>query len=208
MSNKEKPLPRPPRRPFGPGGRTGKRPEEPEKGQEGLLLADEIQGAVAGGSLEEFLKEKFGGNEQAMKMAQLMLGLSGMMPPGIPGVTISSTAGGEHGASETDKSTESTAPTGKAAPEVIEAASRGDVEALKGLLRKEQEKRSGPAKPGVRKKGRHKPPEAGERPGRLMEKAVLEQLGRIASENSVSLDWVVARALALYVRDYLSTGRL
>lgn len=213
MSKKEKPLPRPPRRPFGPGGRPGKRSEEPEQGREGSpsannrladdLLADEMYGAMAGGELEEFLKKKFGGSEQAMKLAELMLGLSGMIPPGPQDMKVSSGAGVQR--EEAPTSGELTA---KAPPEIIEAAGRGDTDALIGLLKKEQEKLSAAVKPGIRKKGKRKLMEPAGKPGRHMEKAVLEQIARIASENGVSLDWVVARALALYVRDYLSTGRL
>ena len=41
-----------------------------------------------------------------------------------------------------------------------------------------------------------------------LEKQLLDDLVKIAADNSVTLDWLISRALALYVRDYTATGRL
>lgn len=42
----------------------------------------------------------------------------------------------------------------------------------------------------------------------IIEKDTLDQLNKIASENNVNLDWIVLRALRVYVQEYLKTGRL
>ncbi len=42
----------------------------------------------------------------------------------------------------------------------------------------------------------------------LLEKETIEQLIKIASENNVTLDWIVLRALRVYVQEYLKTGRM
>jgi len=41
-----------------------------------------------------------------------------------------------------------------------------------------------------------------------MEKQQLEMLIRMASENGVSVDWIINRAIKLYLQDYQNTGRM
>lgn len=42
----------------------------------------------------------------------------------------------------------------------------------------------------------------------LLEKDTIDQLIKISSDNKVTLDWIVLRALRVYVQEYLKTGRL
>lgn len=85
------------------------------------------------------------------------------------------------------------------------AAARGDVGELIALLAEAHGKRS-PEGEGEAEQGQAaEPPSAS---GGGIEKATLDSLLRIASTEGVSVDWLVGRALALYVRDHDLTGRL
>ncbi|MBE0428264.1 MAG: hypothetical protein IBX61_00110 [Thermoleophilia bacterium] len=50
----------------------------------------------------------------------------------------------------------------------------------------------------------------GEKPGAAasLKPGVMEELSRIAAENGVEVDWIISRALGLYIRDHRATGRL
>ena len=76
MSPNEKPLPKPPSTPFG-RKRAGEQREEQEP-----LTADRMAAAMAEGKIEEFLKKEMPDNEHARKLANMMMGMSGMMPAG------------------------------------------------------------------------------------------------------------------------------
>jgi len=41
-----------------------------------------------------------------------------------------------------------------------------------------------------------------------IEKEVLDELIKIASANSVTLDWLIMRALKVYMQEYQKTGKL
>jgi hypothetical protein len=43
---------------------------------------------------------------------------------------------------------------------------------------------------------------------KLLEKDTIDQLIKISSDNKVTLEWIVLRALRVYVQEYLKTGRL
>jgi len=75
MSEKERPLPKPPTTPFG-----RKRPFE-EKEDNAPLMADRLAAAMAEGTLDEFMKQELPDNEHARTLAMMMMGMSGMMPP-------------------------------------------------------------------------------------------------------------------------------
>ncbi|NOY54003.1 MAG: hypothetical protein GXP58_10375 [Deltaproteobacteria bacterium] len=195
MTEKKKPLPRPPRKGFGP--RRG-----PDT--EGPLSADKMAAAMAQGKLEEYLSQEFQGNEQAQNLAKMMMGMtgmSGMMPSGGSVGSIPPAGGDPAGPPEV--------------PEDIRQASlTGDMGQLMTLMKQEHEKRSG----GEQKAGEEAPTKkspdnekasapSAEAPA-LLDRESIDLLIRIASENSVSLDWVIARAIKLYARDYKLTGRV
>jgi hypothetical protein len=182
---KDKPLPKPSSPAFGT-----RRQEEGREQAE--LLSDRMAAAIAEGRLEEFLKEELPDSEQARTLAMMMMGMTGMLPAGP---------------SPAGKGTEQE-PGASAPPEnVLEAAQSGDVQALMGLLRQEQEKRSSGKEPENLRPGTHP---AAETPGELPaeEKESLDKLIEIAKANNVTVDWIVLRALKLYIREYQKTGRL
>jgi len=196
MTEKQKPLPRPPRKGFGPK-------RGPAAGE--ALSADKMAAAMARGKLDEYLSQEFQGNEQAQQLAKMMMGMtgmSGMMPPGGPDAEPPGTGGDPAGPPEV--------------PEDIQQASlAGDMGQLMTLLKREHEKRSGgvqePAEKGAPEKSHTAkeetaPPSTD--PPALLDRESIDRLIRIASENNVSLDWVIARAIKLYVRDYKLTGRV
>jgi len=88
---------------------------------------------------------------------------------------------------------------------VMKAVHAGDMHQLMELLRREHQKRTGSDIPP--------PPSPAEGPGfntapAGIEKEVLDQMIEIASANSVTLDWLILRAMKVYIEEYRKTGRL
>lgn len=198
MTEKNKPLPRPPRKGFGPT--RGPAGEEP-------LSADKMAAAMAQGKLDEYLSDELKGNEQAQKLAKMMMGMSGMsgmMPSGNP-------------AGAAPKADEGPAGPPEVPEDIQQASLSGDMGQLMTLLKREHEKHSGKSKKGE-ESGAEDPSSQGPaakeeeepspEPAALLDRESVDLLIRIASENNVTLDWVIARAIKLYVRDYKLTGRV
>lgn len=211
MPKEKKPLPTPP----GPGR---KRRSE-EDSQDEPLIADKMGMAMATGDLDKFMKEEFEGSQNAHKLASMMMGMSGMAPGGIAPQGV--TSQGAPTIPEEEQATSGETPSAPPSEEIMKAAMAGDSKGLAEMLKKEHLKRQGagadvsdgktaemkdPAaessKVGTTDEGSQASPEA------AMEKEVLVKLMKIASENNVSIDWVINRALKLYVRDYAATGRI
>ncbi len=193
---KEKSLPRPPKTPFG-----RKRPEESEE-EQGGLIADRMAAAMAEGKIEEFLKKEMPDNEYARNLATMMMGMTGMMPAGggqpTPQAPGKKTQPSEHAAPTRTPSME------EIPEDVRNAVQSGDVQGLMDLLRREQQKRM----PGIETKpeeGTAASPSAAQP---TIDKDIIDALVRIASDNSVTLDWIILRAIRLYVQDYEKTGKL
>ena len=204
MSEHEKPLPTPPNTPFG----RKRRFEEPEDKEP--LMADRMAMAMAEGKLEEFMQKAMPENEHARSLAMMMMGMTGMMPPVSPPI-------GEHpgGPSGIDAPPSSGEPASYEPPpeDVVRAAQAGDANALMGLLQREHAKRmrergdepvEGKPAEGETTKSDPSQPEGISNE----EKDVLDALLRIASDNKLELDWLIARALKLYVQEYGKTGKL
>jgi hypothetical protein len=197
MSKKERALPKPGKTPF-----SKKRFED--KGQEDLLMADEMAMAAAEGKLDEYIEKEIPGGEYAKKLAMMMMGMTGVLPPegGLP--ATGEDRGSSPESAETAKTEESVAGQ-DVPPEVLNAVHAGDVEKLKELLAREKQKRdSGSTEERMEEENVQQKPQ----PKTAIEKDMLEALFRIASENSLSIDWLVARALKLYLDEYQKTGRL
>ncbi len=194
MSKKEKPLPRPPKPPF------GRRLEEKEESVP--LMADRLAAAMAEGRLEDFMKEEMPDNKYARTLAAMMMGMTGMMP-GISPAGEETKEGAERSEDQkpSDKTTSGTSEM-EIPEDVIRAVRSGDVKDVMDLLAREHRKQMPDAEPGS-EEGR-----GGSSGLEPAEKETLDQLMKIASENSVSIDWVVLRALRLYVKGYRETGRL
>ncbi|HEX9137672.1 MAG TPA: hypothetical protein VF905_12115, partial [Nitrospirota bacterium] len=88
--------------------------------------------------------------------------------------------------------------------DVKKAIQGGDLRGLMDLLRREHDKR----RPGADTEPAEEA--AASRPvGQpTIDKALIDALIRIASDNSVTLDWIMLRAIKLYVQEYQKTGRL
>ncbi len=197
MSGKERPLPKPPRTPFG-----RRRPEEDEEGAP--LMADRMAAAMAEGKLEEFMKEEMPDNDYARTLAAMMMGMTGMMPPGGVPAASGEGAGARPGESEETKPLEETTSAVQPPEDVIDTARAGDVKGMMDILVREHRKRmrDAEAEPEEEEK-------ADETSGLSeVERETLNQLIRIASENNVSVDWTILRALKLYILEYQKSGRL
>jgi len=192
MTNEEKPLPKPPTTPFGRRKR-----EESDAGTP--LMADRIAAAMAEGRIEEFLKNEVPDNDQARALVTMMMGMTGMMPAG--GFPMPATPPGEQTAAPADPGAEHAST---AVPEeVIKAVQGADVEALKEMLRKEHQKRT--------QGNAAEPPRTEPQQGPSLtagEKEVMDSLIKIAADNRVTVDWLILRALRIYVEDFRKTGRL
>jgi hypothetical protein len=193
MADQEKPLPRPPKQAFG-----HQKPSQ-EQGS-GDLLADRMAAAAAMGKLDEFLKENMPDSEHAQTLAKMMMGMTGMMPTGgmiAPMPQVQPSTGKEGSAT--------TVPE-----DIFKAVQGGDVKGLMDLLRKEHQKRS----PGVQIAETDKPAPMDETIAQqptgqpMIDKELIDALVRIAADNSVTLDWIIFRAVKVYVEEYRKTGKL
>lgn len=205
MSEHEKPLPTPPNTPFG----KKRRFEEPEDKEP--LMADRMAMAMAEGKLDEFMQKAMPENEHARSLAMMMMGMTGMMPPGIPPAGVQ--PGGPAGIEAPPPSSGEAASYEQPPEDVVRAAQAGDANALMGLLQREHAKRmqergeepveGKPAEGEAAKSGSAQAEGISSE-----EKDVLDALLRIALDNKLELDWMIARALKLYVQEYGKTGRL
>ncbi len=184
MSEKERPLPDPA---FGRRGRY-----EEREGQK--LMADEIARAASEGRLEEFMQEEVPDNDYARRLVSMMMDMTGMASV----MDLKDYAK----ASAPESGAESVAPP-EVPPGVAAAAREGDVQGLMGLLQKEFGKRF----PGEERNSSEqimtdKPLKP------AIERDVIETLIKISADNDVTMDWLILRALKLYVQEYQRTGRL
>lgn len=183
MSKKEKPLPIPLNSPLG-RKRGFMQNEEGEP-----LMADQIAKAMAEGKLEEFLQREIPDNEYARKLTMMMLEMTGMLPSeGLP--------------SAPEKEPEKPSTT-QPPEDVTNAVKSGNVKELMGLLERKYKKRTPDAEISLTEEKTDNPPDM-----TIDEKETIDQLIKIASENNVTLDWVISRALRVYVQEYLKTGRM
>jgi hypothetical protein len=196
--DEERPLPKPPSTPF------ERRKGFERRDEEVPLMADHIASAMANGTLDEFLRQEIPDNEHARKLAMMMMSMTGM----LPAEDISTAK-----AKEPDRQSQTPAagepsqemPSAVEPPEdVCQAVREGDVKGLMGLLAKEYNARvSGVEAFTAGEKTIHPSPDR-----TMIEKEIIDQLINIAAENSLSLDWLITRALTLYVQEYKKTGRL
>lgn len=178
MPKKEKPLPKPP----SAGRRAGRFLREEEAAP---LTADRLAQAISEGKFEEFMKNEIPDSEYAGKLVSMMMGMTGMLPPET-----------SHAESPREEKPDIAPPPG----DLRETVDAGDVRGVMEILRREHAKRSADPEQVPEQ-------ESGEGQSSL-EKQLLDDLVKIAADNSVTLDWLISRALALYVRDYAATGRL
>jgi hypothetical protein len=189
MSERKRPLPHPKKTAFG-------RRSSLEGEGKPSLIADDIVRAAAEGSLEKLFGKEIPDTEQARALVSMMMGMSGMSS-----FASAETKGGDVPPSQPGE-------ISRPSEDVVRAAESGDVSGLMGLLRQEHQKRSGnsgqtdASEASCRKEGA----DPSVKP--TVEKEVIDGLLAIASENQLALDWIVLRALKVYVRTYRDTGRL
>jgi hypothetical protein len=197
MSKKERDLPKPGKTPF-----RGKKPQN--EGQDDLLMADQMAMAAAEGKLNEYLDNEIPEGEYAKKLVMMMMGMTGILPNegGLPADEKAARTPAE--APETGHAQEREAAA--SVPEdVVNAVQAGDVEKLKELLAREKQRRA----PGsIEKTGEAPNPEQCQPASSMIEKDMLDLMIKVAFDNKVSVDWLMARALKLYLEEYQKTGRL
>ncbi len=196
-TDKNKPLPTPPTTAFG-----WKKSSEKSENRESLT-ADRMAAAMVEGKLDELLKQEMPDNEYARNLVTMMLGMTGMSQGAPPELNLRQPLEGAI--------PEQAITAGDVPGDVRSAIQGGNVQELTDMLRREHLKRN---------------PEAGEE---LLEAAELETaaaetakpqdipvidkdtidaLISIAKENNVTLDWIILRAIKVYVREYGTSGRL
>lgn len=194
MSKKDRHLPKPPSSPLG-----SKKYSEKNADKESLI-SDEMAMAAAAGKLDEFLKKKFPDQEYAKKLAEIMMGMTGM--PASSGHPEANRASKKKIASARENSGEEPPASPEPPEDVINAIQNADVKRLMDLLKREQKKRSGVTE--KKEQTAYTTP----REKAKIEKAIIDDLIRIASDNDLSLDWLIFRALKRYVDEYKKTGNL
>jgi hypothetical protein len=177
------------------------------------MISDRMALAAAEGRLEEFLQHELPEGDHARNLAMMMMGMSGMMPTEMPSGPPQNVPA--HGAPPAASGTPA-AVSPEVPPEVLAAVQQGDVANLMGILRAEHAKRSGrnaaadesfPAPPAtVPASGTPVLSPAEGRAG--IDTAIIDELIRIGADNDVTVDWLMLRAVKLYVAEYRASGRL
>jgi len=199
-TDKIKPLPTPPTTAFG-----RKKPFEETDVRE-PLTADRMAAAMVEGNLEEFLKQEMPDNEYARNLTTMMLGMTGMLPgagapQGVPAASEPQQLRSPAAAAPEQAMTAVNVPA-----DVQNAVQGGDVQGLMDMLRREHLKRSPEAIAGLPETaatGADKPQDLP-----VIDKETIDALICIAKENNVTLDWIILRAIKVYVREYGNSGRL
>jgi len=200
MSEKEKPLPHPPSTPFGQ-----KKRFEPAV-DDSPLVADQLAMAMAEGKLNEYIEQEMPDNEQARKLAMMMMGMSGM---GDIAQAPNKKAGERPSEENAEAVSEAKGPL-QPPEDLVKAAADGDVKGLMEILRREHEKNNPGSIPADTHIGAHADKGSAAERGTVpaVEKEIVVALAAIADENSLTMDWLILRAIKLYVQEYKKTGRL
>ena len=209
MSESDRPLPTPPRSRFG-------RDSREDAGPASGMISDRMALAAAEGRLEEFLQHEIPEGDHARNLAMMMMGMSGMMPMEIPAELPQAVSTHSPPPPASDAQT---AISPEVPPEVLAAIQQGDVANLMGILRAEHAKRAGLGAPDEPPQSPAAASAAGRRPssglGRAsvagpagIDTAIIDELIRISADNDVTVDWLMLRAVKLYVEEYRKTGRL
>jgi hypothetical protein len=199
MANKDKPLPKPPNKAFG----NKKRFEEED--DQSTLIADRMAAAMAEGKLDEFIKQELPDNEYARNLVSMMMGMTGMLPMG-GGPAVSPSPAPEALEKTGAGPEERISPAAEVPEDVRKAIESGDVKGLKDILRREYLKRTPGAEPGISEEAAQPQTQASGLPA--IDKDVIDAMIQIAKDNSVTMDWMILRAIKVYVEEYRKTGKL
>ena len=211
MNQSDRPLPNPPRSRFGRDSQE----EAPAPG----MISDRMALAAAEGRIEEFLQHEIPAGEHARTLAMMMMGMSGMLPMETPAGPPQAVATHMPSPVVSDAQTDDSP---EVPPELLAAIQQGDVANLMGILRAEHAKRAGSGAasdelsqaPAAASAAR--PPVPAPEPAAAasgagpagIDTAIIDELLRISADNDVTVDWLMLRAVKLYVAEYQKTGRL
>jgi hypothetical protein len=195
---KDKPLPTPPNTPF------GRKRQAEQTDDQGGLMADRMAAAMAEGKLDELLKQEMPDNEYARNLASMMMGMTGMQPMMEQATPPSPAQEERQSAVPEQKAAEQMLP--EVPEDVRKAIENGDVKGLKEILRREYLKRTPGAELGPI--GEAAPPRPQPSGMPTIDKELIDAMVQIAKDNSVTMDWMILRAIKLYVQEYQKTGRL
>jgi hypothetical protein len=199
MSKKEKPLPKPSSTPF------GRKQPTAENNKPEPLMADQMAMAMAEGKLDEYLQKEMPDNEHARKLAEMMMGMTGMMPAGdLPGKRVSKKD--SHPKKPDNTCLEDKKAAVQPNEDIVNAAHTGDVNGLVELLEREHKKRSCDSDTGTVKN--KKTPRSSSSAPPVIDRKIIDRFIKIASENNLTLDWLLLRAIKRYVQEYKNTGNL
>ncbi len=197
MAEQDKALPKPPNKAFG----SKKRFEE--EGDQSTLIADRIAAAMAEGKLDEFIKQELPDNEYARSLVSMMMGMTGMMPTGGGAAPEQQPAASKKSGTAPE---ERISPATEVPEDMRKAVESGDVKGLKDILQREYLKRTPGAGPGMSEEAAPPEPQASGMPA--IDKDVIDAMIQIAKDNSVTMDWMILRAIKVYVDEYRKTGKL
>jgi hypothetical protein len=201
MTDKDHALPKPPHKAFG-----GKKRFEEDQS---TLIADRMAAAMANGKLDEFIKQELPDNVYARNLTSMMMGMTGMLPmENGPAAPSSREVAFQPAPSEAvDIRPGEGMVQAEAVPEdVRRAIETGDVKGLKDILRREYLKRTPGADIDMGDKTAQPQTQPSGMP--MIDKELIDAMIQIAQDNNVTLDWMILRAIKVYVEEYRKTGRL
>ncbi len=191
-TDKNKPLPTPPTTAFG-----WKKSSEKSENRESLT-ADRMTAAMVEGKLDELLNQEMPGNEYARNLVTMMLGMTGMSQGAPPELNLRQPLEGAI--------PEQAITAGDMPGDVRSAIQGGNVQELTDMLRREHLKRNPEAGEELLEAAAAEAVKPQEVP--VIDKDTIDALISIAKENNVTLDWIILRAIRVYVREYGTSGHL
>jgi len=191
--------------PTPPNKAIGRKRLPQQADDESGLLADRMAAAMAEGKLDEFLTQETPNNEYAKNLVSMMMGMTGMMPMSDHITTQASAMQEKRSLPSEEKHSEQGSPILEVPEDVQEAITSGDVKGLKEILRREHLKRTSGTDLGLSEEAVMQP-----QPSSMptIDKDLIDALVEIAKDNSVTMDWMILRAIKVYVQEYKKTGRL
>ena len=203
MADHDKALPKPPNKAFG----NKKRFEEED--DQSTLIADRMAAAMVEGKLDEFIKQEWPDNEYARNLTSMMMGMTGMLPMGGgPAVSPSPAPEQQLATVETSRygPEQRISPAAEVPEDVRKAVESGDVKGLKDILRREYLTRTPGATFDKSEEAAALPAQVSGMP--TIDKELIDAMIQIAKDNSVTMDWMILRAIKVYVAEYRKTGKL
>jgi len=197
MSKKDRLLPQPPKKPF------QRRRSFQENSPEEPLLADKLMRAGAEGTLEELMTQELPDSEYSKKLTELLMGLTGMMPT-VNNLDHDHKDRKGTSAKNRTISREKEPHYDEPPEDIKQVVQSGDIKLLMELLYREHKKRMPDSESELSfDKNDHR----SQKPS-VVNKNLFDQMISIAAEHNVKQEWLLMRAIRLYIDEYNRTGRL